>query len=180
VTQPPKPTPPERPARHGPPVEVAQEVFDVQGQETARLLARVVGTNALESGGRDEVPWVRVERERLPHVAERCRDDQSLRMDMLHLLLAVDYVEHLEVVYILLSTQTLRKAMLKARVPANDAQVPTATHLWEAAHWYEREVHDLFGVTFTGNPDLSPLLLYEGFEGHPGLKSFPFHDHDEF
>ena len=58
--------------------------------------------------------------------------------------------------------------------------IATVTDLWEAASWYERETHDLFGVEFAGNPDLSPLLLYEGFEGHPGLKSFPLHDYEEW
>ena len=55
-----------------------------------------------------------------------------------------------------------------------------APPLWAAAAWYERETHDLFGVVFQGNDDLEPLLLYEGFEGHPGLKSFPLNDYDEY
>ena len=52
--------------------------------------------------------------------------------------------------------------------------------MWRGADWFEREGHDLFVVVFEGHPDLSPLLLYEGFEGHPGRKSFPFHDYDEW
>ncbi|HIM37482.1 MAG TPA: NADH-quinone oxidoreductase subunit C, partial [Dehalococcoidia bacterium] len=45
---------------------------------------------------------------------------------------------------------------------------------------YEREAHDLFGVEFEGHPGLTPLLLYEGFEGNPGRKDFPFNDYQEF
>jgi NADH-quinone oxidoreductase subunit C len=54
------------------------------------------------------------------------------------------------------------------------------TSVWRAADWYEREAHDLFGVHFEGHPDLSPLLLYEGFEGYPGRKEYPFNDYQEF
>ena len=46
-----------------------------------------------------------------------------------------------------------------------------------AAEWYEREARDLFGVEFDGNPDAAPLLLYEGFEGFPGRKEFPFYEY---
>ena len=69
---------------------------------------------------------------------------------------------------------------MKTDLPYENPSLPTLTEIWRAADWYEREAHDLFGVEFEGHPDLSPLLLYEGFEGHPGLKEFPFHDYDEY
>ena len=58
--------------------------------------------------------------------------------------------------------------------------VPSITGIWNAANWYEREAHDLFGVMFSDHPDLSPILLYDEFEGYPGRKEFPFHDYQEF
>ena len=179
--QTPNPEGAKRPAAHaGPPVETAAEELNEQGRITARALERVAATFAVDSGGRDDIPWVLVRPENLHAVAERCRDDRELRMDMLHCLLAVDYVEQVQVVYILFSMQTGRKTMLKVDLPAESPAVQTVTDLWEAASWYERETHDLFGVTFTGNDDLAPLLLFEGFEGHPGLKSFPLHDYEEW
>ena len=101
-------------------------------------------------------------------------------MRMLHCLLVVDYAEQLQVVYILLSLFKGHKAMLKVNVPADAPTVPSVTGLWAGAEWYEREMHDLFGVEFEGNPNTAPLILYEGFEGHPGLKSFPFHEYEEY
>ena len=83
-------------------------------------------------------------------------------------------------IYVLYSTTNNRKAILKADLPAESPAIATVTDLWEAATWFERETHDLFGVDFPGNSDLSPLLLYEGFEGHPGLKSYPLHDYEEW
>ena len=70
--------------------------------------------------------------------------------------------------------------VIKINVPPEKALVPTVSSIWKAANWFERESHDLFGVVFEGHPNLSPLLLYDEFEGHPGLKSFPFHEYDEW
>ena len=178
--QPSTEAPPAAPVRRGPPIEVAVEELDQRGEQTAEQLKRVVSPYVLDSGGRDDLPWVRVTAENLAEAARRCRDDAWLGMDLLHCLLAVDYVEHLELVYVLFSVAGDHKAMLKVHLPAVEPTVDSVTHLWEAAGWYERETHDLFGVEFAGNPDLSPLLLYEGFEGHPGLKSFPLHEYEEW
>lgn len=172
--------PPAAPAHRGPPIEVTEEVLDARGEETAELLKRVIATYLLDSGGRGDIPWVRVAPENLVESARRCRDDGQLGMDLLHCLLAVDYVERIELDYVLFSLGGDRKAILKVDLPPGEPTIDTVGGLWEAANWYERETHDLFGVEFTGNPDLSPLLLYEGFEGHPGLKSFPLHDYDEW
>ena len=70
--------------------------------------------------------------------------------------------------------------MIKANVPFEDPHLPSVTSVWRAAEWYEREAHDLFGVTFDGHPNLAPLLLYEGFEGYPGRKEYSFHEYQEF
>ena len=101
-------------------------------------------------------------------------------MRMLHCLLVVDYVEQLQVVYILLSPSKGHKAMLKVNLPAEAPKTPSVTSLWAGAEWYEREMHDLFGVEFEGISNTEPLVLYEGFEGHPGLKSFPFNEYEEY
>ena len=62
-------------------------------------------------------------------------------------------------------------------------ETETATSIasvYPGADWYEREAHDLFGVVFDGHPDLAPLLLWEGFEGFPGRKSYPLNDYQEW
>jgi NADH-quinone oxidoreductase subunit C len=87
----------------------------------------------------------------------------------------VDYperAERFEVVYCLLSvTRNLR---LIVKVSTDEATpVPTATVLWPNAGWYEREVYDMFGVLFAGNPDLRRILTDYGFQGHPFRKDFP-------
>ena len=168
---------PEAPARRGPPIVIAEEVLDDRGEATAALLASAVGELAAESGGRDDIPWARVEAKDLHAAAKACRDGE-LKMDMLHVMLAVDWVDRIQMIYVLQSMADNRKVMLRVDLPAESPAIDTVADLWEAARWYERETHDLFGVVFTGNDDLAPLLLYEEFEGHPGLKSYPLHDYD--
>ena len=86
----------------------------------------------------------------------------------------------LEVNYHLYSYSLRHKMVVKTRVPEEMPVVPTVTGVWAGAGWHERESHDLFGVRFEGHPNLVPLLLYEGFEGFPGRKNFPFHEYDEW
>jgi NADH:ubiquinone oxidoreductase subunit C len=99
---------------------------------------------------------------------------------MLHCLAAVDYKDHFQVVYILHSLSREGTLAIKTDVPAAQPALPSVTGVWAAADWYEREAHDLFGIGFEGHPNMSPLLLYEGFEGYPGRKEFPFNDYQEF
>ena len=95
-------------------------------------------------------------------------------------LSCVDYKDSLQLVYILHSLEPDRILVVKTSVPYDDPRLPSVTPIWRAGEWYEREAHDLFGVVFDGHPDLAPLLLYDGFEGYPGRKEFPFNDYQEF
>ena len=62
---------------------------------------------------------------------------------------------------------------LKMRVPESAPVVPTLRGLYGSAGYMERECHDMYGIVFEGNDDLRPILLYEGFEGHPLRKDYP-------
>ncbi len=79
-----------------------------------------------------------------------------------------------ELVYHLYSLSRNVRLRLKASVPAADPAVETLVGLWKNAEWLEREVYDMFGVRFEGHPYLKRLLTYEGFEGHPLRKSYPW------
>jgi NADH-quinone oxidoreductase subunit C len=62
--------------------------------------------------------------------------------------------------------------LLKTLVPRDHAELPSATTVYRGAAWHERETFEMFGVEFSGHPDLKPLLLPDGFEGHPLRKEF--------
>ncbi|MGP3967210.1 NADH-quinone oxidoreductase subunit C [Streptomyces sp. 6N223] len=65
-----------------------------------------------------------------------------------------------------------RRLLLRTTLPREGASLPSATGVYAGAAWHERETHEMFGVDFTGHPGLEPLLLPEGFEGHPLRKDF--------
>ncbi|WP_324667858.1 NADH-quinone oxidoreductase subunit C [Geochorda subterranea] len=91
----------------------------------------------------------------------------------------VDYLgrrppeERFEVVYHLLDVRGLRRIRLRVPVPEDRPEVPTLSDLWPSASWAEREVFDLFGIRFTGHPDLRRILMPDDWEGHPLRKDFP-------
>lgn len=78
-----------------------------------------------------------------------------------------------DVVYHFFSTQHLHRVRLRVPLTAADPAVATLSTLWAGANWFEREVFDMFGITFTGHPDLRRILMYPEFEGHPLRKDYP-------
>ena len=83
-----------------------------------------------------------------------------------------DRPERFELVYCLLSLT--RNHRIRVHVATNEADpIPSVTGLWPVAGWLEREVYDMYGVLFEGNPDLRRILTDYGFRGHPQRKDFP-------
>ena len=78
-----------------------------------------------------------------------------------------------EVVYHFYSTAHHVRVRLKMRVTQDEPTVDSLIALYGSAHFMERECHDMYGIVFRGNPDLRPILLYEGFVGHPLRKDYP-------
>jgi NADH-quinone oxidoreductase subunit C len=96
--------------------------------------------------------------------------------DMLLDITAVDWPEReprFDVVYHFYSTRDFVRVRLKTRVPVAAPSVATLVPLYNSARFAERECHEMYGIEFRGNDDLRPILLYEGFVGHPLRKDYP-------
>jgi NADH-quinone oxidoreductase subunit C len=78
-----------------------------------------------------------------------------------------------EVVYHLHSIESNLRVRLKCRLPDGDPAIDSVASVWRSANWYEREVFDLFGIRFTGHPDLRRIMLPDDWEGHPLRKDYP-------
>jgi len=88
---------------------------------------------------------------------------------------AIDYPDsspRFEIVYLLLSTSTNKRLIVKIKVDEGEL-VRSCVNIYKSANWSEREVWDMFGIFFSGHPDLRRLLTDYGFEGHPLRKDFP-------
>ena len=108
-------------------------------------------------------------------VLKTVRDDPMLQFRQLSDLTAVDYpdqVERFEVIYQMLSIALNARLRIVTTI-ADGGIVPSAIELFASANWAEREVWDMFGIFFSGHPDLRRLLTDYGFEGHPLRKDFP-------
>ena len=108
-------------------------------------------------------------------VMGKLRDDPELRFVSFVDLCGVDYPERkqrFDVVYHLLSPHNNTRIRVKL-VTDDETPVPTVTGVFPCANWFEREAYDLYGILFTGHPDLRRLLTDYGFEGHPLRKDFP-------
>jgi len=112
--------------------------------------------------------------ENLLPLVRRLKDDFGF--DLLLDVTAVDYPgrePRFEVVYHLYSSKQNRRVRLKLPVAEAQPRVATLTHWYGSARFLEREAHEMYGIRFAGNDDLRPILLYEGFDGHPLRKDYP-------
>lgn len=142
---------------------------------TALVCERVAGATTPPAEETRGQAVVVVPRDGLLEVLRALREDAPTRFDRLVDLTAVDYLgrtPRFEVVYELHSLVHGHRLRVKVGLAEDDASVPTASGLWKAALWAEREVFDLFGIRFDGHPDLRRILLYPEFEGHPLRKDY--------
>lgn len=166
-------------ARHPAPAQ-AQAALNEKGQALTALLREILQEFQPDLGAALDEVVVTIPVNQVFEVGRRLRDDPRTSCDLLLCLSVVDYEDHFEVVYHLYSLEKNHRFVVKTRVPYEAPHVPSLISIWPGADWYEREGHDLFGVVFEGHPNLVPLLLYDGFQGYPGRKSYPFNDYQEW
>ncbi|MCI4358090.1 MAG: NADH-quinone oxidoreductase subunit C [Thermoplasmata archaeon] len=105
------------------------------------------------------------------------RDDRSFHH--LSFVAGVDWKSEREVVYALWSDTERDYLLLSTRVDASDPHLESATSVWPSANWHEREAWEMVGIRFDHHPDLRHLLMPDGYEFHPLLRSFKLHEPEE-
>ena len=116
-----------------------------------------------------------VARDSIVEVLTLLRDDPACKFEVLIDICGVDYPERKErfdVVYHLLSPRLNQRVRVKITTDET-APVASVNNVFPAANWYEREAYDLYGIRFTGHPDLRRILTDYGFQGYPMRKDFP-------
>ncbi len=146
--------------------DVATDIFS-----QLQLALAPEGDRAAESHG----TWaLQIEPNELTAVVTRLKNEFGF--DVFLDVTAVDWpdrAERFDVVHHFYSTTHRVRVRLKSRVTEASPVVPTLRPLYGSAGYMERECHDMYGIRFDGNDDLRPILLYEGFEGHPLRKDYP-------
>jgi NADH-quinone oxidoreductase subunit C len=126
----------------------------------------------------EEFPFVgvdaafKVDKDLILEVCKFAKETPELSFDLLACLSCVDYIEHMELVYNLFSFTHKHKIAIKTSLP-RDGEIDSVTPVWNAANWHEREIAELFGMTFRNHPDPRPILLPEDWnEGYPMRKDW--------
>lgn len=141
----------------------------LSGKEIASKIEEKFPGSVVESGQDNLV----VKSDSLADVARFLRDSEGLDFNFLNFITAVDYYDHFEVVYLLSSLEHNHSLTIKTRCYDRENPVlPSVVGLWQGADFQERELYDLFGITFEGHPNMKRIFLWEGFAGHPLRKDF--------
>src|SRR5436309_1776683 len=133
-------------------------------------IAQITGKPVAPKTLRGDYLALDIDGEHLVAVCRFLRD--QLGFDLLSCVSVVDMLDHLETVYHIRSTTRGQIIQLKVRLDHEKPSVESLVSVWPTANWLERETYDLFGVRFTGHPDLRRILLDDDFDGYPLLKSF--------
>ncbi len=148
------------------------------GETSAALkehAAAILGRSLLSSRISHGELTLTVERDAIVSVVKSLRDDPRCRFEVLIDICGVDWPERerrFDVVYHLLSPRLNQRIRVKLETD-EDTPVPSVIEVFPAANWYEREAYDMFGILFSGHPDLRRLLTDYGFQGYPLRKDFP-------
>jgi len=117
-----------------------------------------------------------VEAERICEVVSFLKEEETLSFDSLMCLSGADYEDRMEVVYHLHSMRHLHKITVKVRIEKAIPTLPSIAAIYGVANYHEREAYDLFGIIFTGHPDLRRILLPDDWPGHPLRKDYTYPD----
>lgn len=135
----------------------------------AEELKQALPASVVSTGTQVEKPLALIKKEDLLRVAAKVKE---MGFNHLSVITGIDYVDRFEVIYNFFSYGKKENLVLKVVLDHESPEVESLTSLWKGADWLERETYDLVGVRFTGHPNLTRILLPEGWKGHPLRKDY--------
>ena len=148
----------------------AQININMTTEALMSVMAEVAPDAAVDTTG--EWPNFQVAAEAWPDLARLVRYREDLRFDYLFCLTCVDWKTHLTMVYHISSTTHRHTMVVKVKLDRETPVIQTVSDIWRTAEFHEREVFELFGVNFTGHPDLRKLILPDDWTGYPLRKDY--------
>jgi NADH-quinone oxidoreductase subunit C len=119
---------------------------------------------------------LQVHKKDIVEVCKILKNDDQLKFNLCQDITAIDWARRknrFTVVYHLFSLKNKFQLVVKVDVDESECNVDTVSSVWKSANWHEREVYDMYGITFNNHPDLRRMYMPEEFEHHPLRKDFP-------
>lgn len=143
------------------------------GEISEKIKARF-GSEIVEVRENVPQPWIEIKPSGLVQICRFLKDDPELDFNFCDSISGVDDAKFLWVVYHLYSLRKKHEFILKARLERENPSLQSVYDIWKTADWQEREIYDMYGITFDGHPDMRRILLPEDWKGHPLRKDYTF------
>lgn len=154
------------------PPQTTQPPPSPQAGEFGNFL-KTKGINSIPLGNdADSVEMLELETKDLVNACNLLKENKEIKFDFLVLITGAEVKKGYQSIYLLHSTKTKKSLRIKVTVPKENPIVPTVSHIWSTADWFEREAYDMMGIIYTGHPNLKRILNPENWEGFPLRKDY--------
>lgn len=131
------------------------------------------GTNSIPYGNdASGIEMLEIGSKDLVNACQFLKTSPDTLIDSLVLITSADLKKGYQSIYLLSSISTKKFLRIKVTVPKNNPIVPTVSHIWSSANWYEREAYDMMGIVYTGHPNLKRILNPKNWDGYPLRKDY--------
>lgn len=152
--------------------QVPGPISQVQPSEFGIFLKNK-GVNSIPLGvDADGVEMIELETKDLVNACQLLKESPEASFDFLVLITSCEVKKGYQSIYTLHSTKTKKSFRMKVATPKDNPIIPTVSHIWSTADWYEREAYDMMGIIFTGHSNLKRILNPENWEGFPLRKDY--------
>ena len=119
-----------------------------------------------------DTEMIELESKDLVNACKLLKESSEINFDFLVLITSAETKNGYQSVYSFESTKSKKNLRIKVTVPKDNPNIPSVSHLWETANWYEREAYDMMGIVYSGHPNLKRILNPENWEGFPLRKDY--------